>query len=292
MTKLARVRQVSSGDARIAVLDGELLRLTGARSILDPDPMRPDPGAEPVPWDAVLNAAAPDYRLLAPLDPPEVWACGFTYRRGPQFAASPVIPRGPAYEAAVAAGRPEIFFKTTAHRVVGPNGAVGIRGDSTYTAVEAELCVILDSDGNPIFYTAGNDVSAWDIEARNPLWLAQGKTFEACCALGPLAVTPDEVPFDGTVTCRVRRNGKLLFEGSVSLSDLLWSPAEIADFARIYNPLPEGTVIMTGTAVIRPDAEGLRAGDVVEVTIDGIGTLRNMGADLRSPVPPVPYPSR
>ncbi len=289
MTRLARLQRPGQ-HPRIGVVDGEQVRLTPHATALE-WLENPDQGAdtEAVSWPQLVAGEHERFRLLSPIDPPEVWACGFTYRRGPQFGASPAIPSGPAYEAAVDSGRPEVFFKTTGWRVVGPNDGIGIRGDATYTAVEAELCAIVGADGAQALHTAGNDVSAWDIEAKNPLWLAQGKTYEACCGLGPVAVTPDEVPADASIRCRVLRNGAIRFEGEVSISEMHWSVAEIVAFASIYNPLPPGAVVMTGTAIIRPDSESLAEGDVAEIEIDGIGVLRNRGRRLVSPVPAVPY---
>ena len=244
---------------------------------------------KPLRWNELLSGAVPGYKVLAPIEPPEVWAYGFTYERGPQFAKSPMIPKGDAYTAAASSNRPEIFFKTTALRVVGPNDCIGIRRDSVYTAVEAELCLIIDKEGRPVLCTAGNDVSAWDIEAMNPLWLAQGKTFEACCALGPVAVTMDELPRHAQVSCRIVRGEVELFHDSIALDKMRWSFDELADFAGAFNPLLEGTVLMTGTAIIRPDRESLAEGDVVEIAIDGIGTLTNTGRHIDSKVPTTPY---
>lgn len=286
--KIARVKP-RVGQPVVGVVEAETVKLTAFSSPLDLLKEDPKYSGIELSWQELLKGSNSEYQLLAPIDPPEVWAYGFTYRRGPQFAQSPVLPSGPAYSAAIASNRPEIFFKTTGFRVVGPNAPIGIRGDSRYTAVEAELCLIIDEALKPVLFTAGNDVSAWDIEARNPLWLAQCKTYEACCALGPLAVTSDELPGDAKVYCRVRRAGKELFSGSVALSEMRWSFEELVHFAAAFNPLPRGTVLMTGTAIIRPDAEGLAEGDIVEISIDGIGVLVNVGKKLTSPVPYLPY---
>lgn len=284
--KLARVESRIKDQKVVGYLDGDKLWLTQYSSLLQvPENFEPDRTANSLEWTALLNGVDRDFKLIAPINPPEVWAFGFTYERGPQFAASPVIPSGPAYTAAINANRPEIFFKTTGFRVVGPNDGIGIRGDSTYTAVEAELCIILNKNMRPAFFTVGNDVSAWDIEARNPLYLAQCKTYEACCSLGPLAVTPEELPPDAEINCWVKRNGKVLFHGSISQSLMRWSYDELVNFAAEYNPLPEGTVLMVGTAIIRPNAEGLLDGDICEIAVDGIGTLVNRGMQLISPVP-------
>jgi 2-dehydro-3-deoxy-D-arabinonate dehydratase len=283
--KIARVEWVSK-QVEVGILDGDRLNLTGFETPLDllvsPDMPSAD---EYLSWPQLLAGTYPKARLLAPIDPPEVWAYGFTYERGPQFSQSPVIPRGPAYTAAIEAGRPEIFFKTTGFRVVGPNDNIGIRGDSCYTAVEAELCLILDGEGRPVLFTAGNDVSAWDIERQNPLWLAQSKTYKACCALGPVAVTRDELPDNARITCQVVRNEKEIFSGSITIDKMHWSFEELVHYAAAFNPLPTGTVLMTGTAIIRPDAESLAEGDITHITIDGIGTLTNVGSKIGSLVP-------
>lgn len=283
--KVARVQRAGQRPV-VGVLEGDILRLTSETDPLNLIGDREPPfTGESRPWGALLAGEDEGWRLLPPVDAPEVWGYGFTYRRGPQFSRSDMLPSGDAYRAAVAAGRPEIFFKTTGFRVVGPNDAVGIRGDSRYTAVEPELCLIVDERARPVLFTAGNDVSAWDIEAQNPLWLAQCKTYEACCTLGPLAVTQDEIPDGARVRCQVLRGDAVLFDDSVPLSDLLWTYEELASFAAAYTPLPRGTVLMTGTAVIRPGREGLVEGDVVETIIDGIGTLRNVARQVAARVP-------
>lgn len=287
--KLARVQR-PGGDPVVGILEGDDLWLTSYASPLEViENHAAVDKRERLPWPALSSGTHPEFRLLAPVDPPEVWAFGFTYQRGPQFTRSPMLPKGPAYSHAIQSGRPEIFFKTTGWRVVGPNGVVGIRGDSRYTAVEAELCLILDGQANPILFTAGNDVSAWDIEAMNPLWLAQCKTFESCCALGPVAVTRDELPEYCQVQCRVYRGSEQLFHDSVPISQMHWTFEELASFAAAFNPLPASTVLMTGTAIIRPGTEGLLEGDVVEVEIDGIGKLRNTGGRITSRVRHKPY---
>lgn len=287
--KLARIQHIGRS-SQVGILEGDRVYLTNE---VDPltlaEMVNPPLTGETISWEPLLTGRDPAFRLLAPIDPPEVWGYGFTYRRGPQFAQSPMIPRGPAYTAAIESGRPEIFFETTGFRVVGPNDPVGIRADSRYTAVEPELCLIIDKHARPVLFTAGNDVSAWDIEAQNPLWLPQCKTYEACCTLGPVAVTEDEIPAEARVRCRITRDDEILFDSSVPLSDLHWSYQDLAHYAAIYNPLPRGSVLMTGTAVIRPDRESLAEGDIVETIIDGIGTLRNVGRVLQTEVPLVPY---
>src|SRR3954469_15006457 len=89
--------------------------------------------------------------------------------------------------------RPEIFFKGTSRFCVGPGQRIGIRSDSKFTAPEPELALILGTGGKIIGYTLANDLSAWGLERENPLYLPQSKSYTACCALGPVIVTADEI---------------------------------------------------------------------------------------------------
>jgi len=215
--------------------------------------------------------------LVCPLHPPEVWACGVTYKPSADFRDEDMeISRG-IYGHVYSARRPEIFFKATAPRCVGPNGEIGIRSDSSFTASEPELALALGSDGRVLGYMAANDVSAWDIERENPLYLPQSKIFSGCCALGPIIVSADEIgdPYDLEITCRMSRNGEPIFEGAVRTSQMKRKFEELITFLRMSNPIPAGTVMLTGTGIIVPPGLPLMPGDIVEITIDGIGTLRN-----------------
>src|SRR5881628_2151507 len=160
--------------------------------------------------------------------------------------------------------RPELFFKATASRTVGPNGAIGIRRDSALTAVEPELAVIVGGRGRIVGYTIGNDLSAWDIERANPLFLPQSKTFDGCFACGPALVTAGEIgdPHGLELTCTIRRAGRVLYQGR-------------------SNTCPPGTVLSTGTGILVPDEHALAEGDIVEITLDRVGTLRNPVRRLR-----------
>ena len=175
------------------------------------------------------------------------------------------------------ADRPEIFFKATPARCVGPNGFIGIRSDSSLTATEPELAYVLGSDGEIIGYTLCNDVSAWDIERDNPLYLPQSKVFYGCCALGPMFVTPSEVddPYNLDMRCTVLREEEVIYEGGVNTSQINWKFEQLTEFLMRDNPIPFGTVVSTGTGIIVPNDLPLAAGDVVEIEVDGFGTLSN-----------------
>jgi 2-dehydro-3-deoxy-D-arabinonate dehydratase len=219
--------------------------------------------------------------LLAPLDPPEVWGAGITYRRSREYYSehdTGQAHRGKGiYDYVYEAERPELFYKGSAARSVGPHGAVGLRGDSKLTVVEAELAVVIGVGGRIVGYTVGNDMSAWDIERENPLFLPQSKIFQGSFGFGPVIATPASIPEPHalTIRCLIERAGRTLFEGRASTGDLKRRVEELVDWLGRYNPVPPGTVLSTGTGILVPDEHALAPGDVVTITIDGIGTLRN-----------------
>jgi 2-dehydro-3-deoxy-D-arabinonate dehydratase len=220
--------------------------------------------------------------LDLPLYPPEVWGCGVTYRKSAEFRDEETDRQRGMYDQVYTAARPEIFFKATASRCVGPNGEIGIRSDSRFTAPEPELAIVIGQDGRILAYTIANDVSAWDIERENPLYLPQSKIFQGCCALGPALVTPDEVPdpYALTVIARIRRGEHLLFEDQVETSRIKRRLEELIAYLRRDNPIPAGTVVLTGTGIIVSAEHALRDGDIVEIEIPGLGQLRNVARRL------------
>src|SRR6185436_9151641 len=117
------------------------------------------------------------------IHPPEVWGCGCTYETSAAFRDAEHGTREGMYAHVYREARPEIFFKGTARVCVGPGQPIGIRVDSKFTAPEPELALILGSRGKILGYTLANDVSAWDIERENALYLPQSKVYTACCAL-------------------------------------------------------------------------------------------------------------
>src|SRR5262249_49675921 len=150
------------------------------------------------------------------------------------------------------APRPEIFFKATAARCVGPNAPIRIRSDSTFTAPEPELAIVIGAGGRIYGYTAADDVSAWDIERENPLYLPPSKVFAACCSLGPTLLTPGDVddPYELTVACQVLRGGRAIFSDSTTTDRIKRRLEELVAYLRRDNPIPAGTVVLTGTGVI------------------------------------------
>ncbi|HET8575574.1 MAG TPA: fumarylacetoacetate hydrolase family protein [Methylomirabilota bacterium] len=234
-----------------------------------------------IPWRELDRAPAPRRaHLLVPLHAPEVWGAGITYRRSMQYYEAHTGERGRTkgiYDYVYESERPELFFKATASRTVGPNAAIGVRPDSRLTAVEAELAVVVGRGGRIVGYAAGNDLSAWDIERENPLFLPQSKIFDGCFALGPVLATPSEVgdAHGLELTCRILRRGALRFEGRVNTREMKRRCEELVAWLCRHNSVPPGTVLSTGTGILVPDEHALDEGDVVEIELEKVGTLRN-----------------
>lgn len=212
-----------------------------------------------------------------PIEPREVWACGCTYEMSASFRDAEHGTREGFYRHVFTAPRPEIFFKGTARVCAGPGQRVGIRADSTFTAPEPELAVLLGAKGRVLGYTLANDVSAWDIERENPLYLPQSKVYSACCSLGPWFVTPNELkdPYSLDMRCVIERGGQVLFDGSTSTSKLGRKIEELVEYLLRANPVPAGSVLLTGTGIIVTKSEALAEGDSVRIECPQIGTLVN-----------------
>src|SRR5258706_2106517 len=214
---------------------------------------------------------------LLPIHPPEVWGCGCTYESSAAFRDAEHGTREGFYAAVYRGERPEVFFKGTARVCVGPGESIGIRSDSRFTAPEPELALLLGSGGVILGYTLANDVSAWDIERENPLYLTQSKVYTACCALGPVIVTAPEIPDpkDLDMTCRITRGERVTFEGAVNTARLARSFETLVAYLTRSNPVPAGTVLLTGTGIIVTEEAALAAGDVVTIQVAQIGELAN-----------------
>ena len=214
-------------------------------------------------------------RLTMPLFPPQVWGCGVTYRRSAEFRDADMEGPMGIYDKVYQSDRPEIFYKGDTQHCAGPNEPIGIRVDSTFTAPEPELAYVLGFDNEIIGYTICDDVSAWDIERENPLYLPQSKIFLGCTALGPTLVTTGEItdPYHLEITARIRRNGAVIFEGSANTDQIRHPFETLTAYLVRNNPVPVGTVVSTGTGIIVTEDAALRAGDVVEIEIAEIGLI-------------------
>jgi len=214
---------------------------------------------------------------LIPVHPKEVWACGCTYESSASFRDAEHGTREGFYAHVYREPRPEIFFKGTARVCVGPGQPIGIRQDSRFTAPEPELAVLLGSNGIVVGYTLANDVSAWDIERENPLYLPQSKIYTGACALGPVIVTADELrdPYALQMSCAIERSGRTIFSGNVSTSSLHRKLETLLEYLLRANPVPAGSVLLTGTGIIVTEESALAPGDVVTIRVPEIGELSN-----------------
>jgi 2-dehydro-3-deoxy-D-arabinonate dehydratase len=150
-----------------------------------------------------------------------------------------------------------------------------VRSDSTWNVPEPEIALVLDGEGGLAGVTIGNDVSSRDIEGANPLYLPQAKVYAGGCALGPAVVSPAP---DGPFEIRMRildGAGTEVFTGETSTSRMKRSFDELVEFLLHDNPVPPGSVLLTGTGRVPPDDFTLEPGHVVEIDVPGIGTLAN-----------------
>jgi 2-dehydro-3-deoxy-D-arabinonate dehydratase len=216
--------------------------------------------------------------MLAPAVSQEVWAAGVTYyrSRNARMEESKDAGGGSFYDRVYAAERPELFFKTTGRRVVGPGSAVRIRSDAQWSVPEPELTLLISPKGEIVGYTAGNDMSSRDIEGENPLYLPQAKVYDGSCALGPcVLLSSDPLTKATAINLEIARQEQIVFTGSTTLAELKREPKELAHFLFRDSSFPQGVFLMTGTGIVPPDDFTLASGDKVRITIDGIGTLEN-----------------
>ncbi len=215
--------------------------------------------------------------LLPPVDRQEVWAAGVTYRRSKVAREEESVGAAQFYDKVYTADRPELFLKATPDRVVGPDAPIRVRRDSKWSVPEPELTLVVSPDLRIVGYTIGNDVSSRDIEGENPLYLPQAKIYHGSCAVGPVVTLARAMPRPEEVTIRlvVRRGSKIAYDGSTSLTAMARTPEGLVDWLGRENHFPNGVLLMTGTGIVPPDDFTLNTGDVVEITITGIGTLSN-----------------
>jgi 2-dehydro-3-deoxy-D-arabinonate dehydratase len=236
--------------------------------------------------DAETLELPPPFDLLAPLIPPETWAAGVTYERSrdARVDESRVETRD-VYSLVYDAERPELFMKDAhGRRTVGPGATVGVRSDASWTVPEPELALVLDAGGELLGATIGNDVTARDVEGANPLYLPQAKLFAAACAIGPAILIPDDWSQPFEIELRLQDpDGNVVYEARTSTARMRRSFEELAAWLVRDNPVPAGSVLLTGTGLVPPDNVALVPGQQVEIRIPGIGKLVNpvgVAADL------------
>lgn len=217
-------------------------------------------------------------KLLAPIGSQEIWAAGVTYfsSRLARMEESKDAGGGDFYSRVYGAERPEIFFKATPARTVGPGKEFRIRKDSTWDVPEPELTLFATSTGKIVGYTIGNDVSSRSIEGENPLYLPQAKTFDGCACLGPCLFVPKGPLHNNTkIEMIIEREGKEVFSDETDLEQMKRSPEELIRFLFSETSFPGGVFLMTGTGIIPGTDFTLMAKDKVSIKIESIGTLTN-----------------
>ena len=216
------------------------------------------------------------YELVAPFDAPEIWCAGVTYERSRDARVEESAVKD-VYTMVYDAPRPELFMKDAAmRRTVGPGSPIGIRDDSTWNVPEPEIGVVLGKNGRIAGYTIGNDVSSRDIEGANPLYLPQAKIYAGACSFGPAVLVPDGPVPTFHLTLRVTDEwGRIVFEGDTFTATMRRSFSELVEWLLIDNPVPPGSILLTGTGLVPPDSFTLLPGHFVEIHVPEIGTLVN-----------------
>ncbi len=251
----------------------ELPSLTLSDILEDADPKRRIVSLR----DASRRIAEREVRFLAPLDQQEVWAAGVTYRRSRAARMEESAGAALFYDKVYEADRPELFFKSNPFRVVAHDQPIRIRADATWNVPEPEMTLVINSRQQIVGYTIGNDMSSRDIEGENPLYLPQAKVYDACCALGPCIVLAEaDQHFErAAIEVRILRDGKVVFAGEANTDQMARSYGDLVDWLTRECSFPQGACLLTGTGIVPGDDFTLLAGDTVEITIEGIGTLRN-----------------
>jgi 2-dehydro-3-deoxy-D-arabinonate dehydratase len=263
-------------------------------------------------WDALLNrddlprylaaaikkirptalVAATPSDIAAPISQQEVWAAGVTYHRSrnARREESKDAGGGTFYDRVYTAKRPELFFKANPPSVSGHGEPIRIRRDSKWNVPEPELVAAVNTRGEIIGYTIGNDVSSRDIEGENPLYLPQAKVYQRSCALGPgILLTEKNLPRTTQIDLEILRRNRtarsallqsVVFRGATTLAQLKRSPAKLVEFLYRENAFPHGCFLFTGTGIVPPDTFTLAPRDEVRISITGIGTLSNVVEQL------------
>ncbi|QCU78797.1 FAA hydrolase family protein [Citricoccus sp. SGAir0253] len=182
---------------------------------------------------------------------------------------------------------PAIFTKF-AQTLTGATDPIEVPAEDHRLDWEGELCIVIGEPGRRIpedeaaahiaGYAVSNDVSVRGYQGRTTEW-TQGKIWEETTPVGPWLVTPDEFAEGARITTRV--NGEVMQEDSTA--DLVFGPEKLVSYISDMVTLLPGDLILTGTpagvALARKDENGrrpwLRAGDVLETSIEGLGAQRN-----------------
>ncbi len=222
--------------------------------------------------NATLKAAQTGVAAKGELLPPiehaqEAWAAGVTYLRSRE-ARMAESDTSDIYEKVYDADRVEVFFKAVGWRAMGPGQPIRVRKDSTWDVPEPELAIVINAASEIVGYTAGNDVSSRSIEGENPLYLPQAKVYDGSCAIGPgIVIAGPDAQRDLTIKLAITRDGKTMFEGETSTSQLKRTLEEMARWLYEEMTFPQGAILLTGTCLVPEDEFTLTPGDRVRVQV-------------------------
>ena len=223
-------------------------------------------------------------KLLAPLEPRALLCIGLNYRQHAAETNAP-LPKVPV-----------VFFKNPAS-VQNPGDPIELPRwlASAKVDYECELAVVIgrrcknvsraDAPDYVLGYTCANDVSArdWQKEGGGSQW-CRGKSFDTFCPLGPVLVTPDEIPNPNALRISTKVNGETLQD--CSTGDMIFDVPALIEFLSGSTTLLPGTVILTGTphgvGMARTPPRWLQPGDTVAVEIERIGVLTNPVVEERA----------
>lgn len=271
---LAAAGRLAGGDSKL--LDGADLKsyLSHGKAAIEAAERISDLLAEDA--NAVAPAVHPlkDIRLLPPIpNPSKIIAIGLNYRDHAEEQGVP-LPENP------------LVFAKFPNTLIGPEDEIKLPAISKQVDPEAELCVVIlqrakkltpEEAANVIAgYTVGNDVSARDLQFSDKQWV-RGKSCDTFAPCGPCLVTPDEVGDPHRLEISLKLNGKVQQDSSTS--NLIFNCYTLVSYISQGITLEPGDIIFTGTpagvGVFRDPPVFLKPGDVVEVTIEKLGTLRN-----------------
>lgn len=209
--------------------------------------------------------------LLPPIeDAQEVWASGVTYLSS-RMAREAESQSKDVYQKVYDAPRPELFFKSTGIRVKGHGQGIRVRQDSKWDVPEPELTLVINSLGDVIGYTVGDDVSSRSIEGENPLYLPQAKVYKGSCALGPgIRITSIDTLKSLPIELSIERDGVPAFSGETNTDQIKRTLEELVEHLYREMDFPHGSFLMTGTGIVPPESFTLQSGDLVKISIAGL----------------------
>lgn len=222
------------------------------------------------------------HKLQKEIEPPvgtqEVWAAGVTYLRSRDARMDESEQSGASdlYDRVYHADRPELFFKSMAHRVAGHNGFVYIRRDSTWNVPEPELTLFINKEGVIQAYTIGNDMSSRSIEGENALYLPQAKIYERSAAIGPcLYVFEDAIASATKIEMTIKREEKVIYNDHTSIDKMKRNFGDLVSYLYRECEFHNGCYLMTGTCLVPPEGFTLQENDEINIEIENIGCLSN-----------------